>query len=212
MRRLVLVALLIVAVAAGWWLRDHWRADPTAPERDATADSVWQPVTTAGAERARRAIEGLGRPQGPAVVSLGAGDLASYIYESLRKQLPPSADSIEAAVLEDLMHVRASVALSDLGGPAVLGPLASLSDGRERLQMGGTFEVLRPGLAQFRIRAVRVGNLTLPQRMIPRLLRAVRRGSMPEGVADDALPLVVPAYIAETRIGNAKLILYRDVP
>jgi hypothetical protein len=110
------------------------------------------------------------------------------------------------------MYVRASVALRDLGGKDVLGPLASFGGGRERLEMGGVFDVLRPGLAQFRIRAVKVGNLSLPQRVIPRLLGAVRRGTLPPGVAADALPLLIPPYLGAARIGEGRIVLYKSAP
>jgi hypothetical protein len=213
MRKLLLIVLLVAVAVGAWYLRGRFESGPPTNGDTAVASaSPWQPITPEGAARAKRALDGLGQPRGPVFASLAAGDLASYIYESLKRQLPPSADSIEAAVIDSLMYVRASVSLDELGGQRVLGPLAGMLGGRERLQMGGTFEILRPGLAQFRIRAVRLGNFNLPERVIPRLLRAVRRGSLPEGVADDALPLVVPAYLAETRISQGKVVVYKNVP
>ena len=39
----------------------------------------------------------------------------------------------------------------------------------------------------------------------------MRRGARPEGVTDDALPLVVPSYIGDVRIGQGKVTLYKSV-
>jgi hypothetical protein len=46
--------------------------------------------------------------------------------------------------------------------------------------------------------------------MIPRLLRRVARGSRPPGLADDGLPLEVPAFVADVRIGQGRVTLYKS--
>jgi hypothetical protein len=144
--------------------------------------------------------------------NLSGGDVASYIYESLAKQLPRSADSIQAAVIGDRLYIRASVKLQDLGGTAVLGPLAGMLGDREQMQFGGTFHIIRPQLAEYQVKDIKVRDLSLPSSMIPRVLRQTERGSRPEGLSEDGLPIVVPRYLGDVRIANGRVTLYKTVP
>lgn len=208
---LVVVALLAIAL---WFTRARWMPIVSggrgAPEVT-TTEGVWEPVSRAGAERARQAIHALGARSGPVYANLGPGDLASYVFLALRRDLPPSAHNVAAAVIGDRMYVRADIALSDVGGAEVLGPLASFLSDRETMMFGGTFEVVRPGLAQFHVSEIKLRELVVPQRMIPRLLQRIARGSRPEGIAPDALPLVVPEQIGDVRVGRGKITLYKNV-
>jgi hypothetical protein len=170
---------------------------------------AWEPVSDDAAARARRAIESLGRRNGPAFVNLTPGDLASYFYIALAQQLPPSADSIEAATIANRLHVRAVVSLDEFKAVDALGPLAGIVGRRERLQMGGTFAMIRPGLAQFLVEEIKVGQLPIPRGGIPRVLRQIRRGSRPEGLADNGLPFVVPTYLGDARVASDQITLYK---
>jgi hypothetical protein len=81
---------------------------------------------------------------------------------------------------------------------------------REPVEFGGTLELVRPGLAQYRVKVLRLRELSVPQRMIPRLLQRIARGSRPPGLAEDGLPLVVPTFIADVRIGQGRVTLYKS--
>lgn len=207
--------LLLIAVIAviAWLTQDRWwpRLTGHAP-RTASTGPVWEPLTAQGAERTRQLLTRLSQPTGPVYGNLSGGDVASYVYQSLAKQLPPSADSIEAAVIGDRLYIRASVQLKDLGGTASLGPLAGMLGDREQMQFGGTFHVIRPQLAEFQVKDVKIRELSLPQAMIPRVLRQTERGSRPEGLAEDGLPIVVPKYLGDVRIANGRVTLYKTVP
>jgi hypothetical protein len=201
---LVLIFLAGMAVAIYLYLE--------RPRRDAeTATApVWEALTPEGAERARASVQALSRPTGPVFTNIRAADLASYIFDELAKQLPPSSQNLEAAVIDDRLHVRALVKLSDFGGSGSLGPLASMLGDREPVEFGGTLELVRPGLAQYRVRVLRLRELSVPSRMIPRLLQRIARGSRPPGLADDGLPLEVPAFIADVRTGQGHVTLYKS--
>jgi hypothetical protein len=207
-----LVVVLLLAVAL-WFTRARWL--PLLPGRGApevtAAEGVWEPVTRAGAERARLAIQGLGQRSGPVYANLRAGDVASYVFLSLQRELPPSAQNVAAAVIGDRLYVRADIALRDVGGAEILGPLASFLSDQETMMFGGTFEVVRPGLAQFHVRELKLRELSVPQKMIPRLLTRISRGSRPEGLAADALPLVVPEQIGDVRVARGRVTLYKSV-
>ena len=207
-----LIVLLVLAIAL-YLSRSRWlplvRGGGTATV--ASTDGVWEPVTAAGAERARVAIEGLASKSGPVFANVRPGDLASYVFVALRRELPPSAQNVAATIIGDRLYVRADIKLADVGGAEVLGPLAGFLSDRETMLFGGTFEVLRPGLAQFHVQELKLRELSIPQRMIPRLVKRIGHGARPEGVAPDGLPLLVPEQIGDVRVGRGKVTLYKSV-
>jgi hypothetical protein len=213
LRRIGCLFVLCIAAVAAYLVRDKWM--PYLPRMGNTstptagAGPAWEPVSDEAAARARKAIESLGRKSGPVFVDLEPGDLASYFYIAFASQLPPSADSIEARAVGNRMYVRAIVALDDFKAAGALGPLAGMVGRREPLEMGGTFAIVRPGLAQFLVEAVRLGELPIPGGAIPKLLRQVRRGTVPPGVAENGLPFVVPTYLSDARVANGKITLYK---
>lgn len=216
LRRIGCLFVICVAAVAAYLMRDRWM--PYLPKMGtpsrttATTGPAWQPVSDEGAARARRAVESLGRRTGPVFVNLSPGDLASYFYIALSEQLPPSADSVEAAIIASRLYVRAVIALDDFKAADALGPLAGMMGRRERLQMGGTFAIIRPGLAQFLVEDVRLGQLPIPRGAIPKLLRQIRRGTRPDGVAENGLPFVVPTYLGDARVAGDNITLYKAAP
>jgi len=216
LRRIGCLFLVCIVGVAAYLMRDRWlpllprvgSADRTV----AATGPAWEPVSDAAAARARRAIESLGRRNGPVFVNLAPGDLASYFYIALSEQLPPSADSIEATTIANRLYVRAVISLDDFKAADALGPLSGIVGRRERLQLGGTFAVLRPGMAQFLVEDVRLGQLPIPRGAIPKLLQQVRRGARPEGLAVNGLPFVVPTYLSDSRVADGKVTLYKAVP
>lgn len=214
LRRIGCLVVVCIAVVAAYLVRDRWlpylprigngpRATANAPRLN------WEPVSDEAASRARRTIESLGKKSGPVFVNLPPGDLASYFYIALAQQLPPSADSIEATTVGNRMYIRAVISLDDFKAADALGPLSGFVGRRERLQMGGTFGVVRPGLGQFLVEDVRLGELPIPKGAIPKLLRQIRRGSMPPGVAENGLPFVIPTYLGDARVANGNVTLYK---
>ena len=207
--------VLLVLVVALFLTRARWMpmvSGSRAPTAATSTDGVWEPVTPAAAERARQAIAGLERTSGPVFANLRPGEVASYVFVALRRELPPSAENVAATVIGDRLYVRADIKLTDVGGAEVLGPLAGFLSDRETMMFGGTFEVLRPGLAEFHVQELKLRELSVPQRMIPRLVQRIGRGARPAGVAPDALPLLVPEQIADVRVGRGKVTLYKNVP
>ena len=216
-RRLGCLVVLLVVAGAAWLGRDLWlpqarawlaggggRADVAA------ADNTWESLSPERAERGERAVRDLARSGGPVYVSLRPGELASYVFLSLASTLPPSAESAEAAVIGDRVYVRAVVPLAELGGVGGLGALGGMLADRDTLRLGGTFDVVRAGLAQFNVREVRLGGFPVPERVIPALVSRVRRGTVPEGVAADALPVPIPEYIGDVRVARGRITLYKN--
>jgi hypothetical protein len=207
---------LVLAAVVGWIFRDRWlpmvRGGSTAADSSAVVagrEGVWQPLTPQGAERSRRALASLQQPGAPASVSVGVPDLAAYVYEELARQLPPSADSVEAMAQGDRLYVRASVRLQELGGRDVLGPLAAMLGDRERLQLGGNLRVVRPGLGELVVREIRVGQLPIPAGLVPRILRQASRRDRPEGVSESGIPLRLPDYVGDVRVAGGTVTITR---
>jgi hypothetical protein len=209
LRTLLVLVLLAAAVGAGWIMRDRWGSflAGESGERAAT-EVVWEPVTSAGADRARERIGRLGIRGGPAYTAVGPGDLTAYIIQELSEQLPPSTENAEAAVIGDRLHVRGSVRVSDFGGERELGPLAGVVGAREEVEFSGTLTRVRSELAQYRVRSLRIRELNLPSPLIPRLVRNISRGTRPPDVADDALPLAIPSYIGDIRLAAGRIMIF----
>jgi len=207
--RLGCLALLVIIGVMAWLTSDKWLPRVTGRAPATVTGPVWEPITPQGAERTRQLLARLNQRTGPVFGNLSGGDVASYIYQSLSRQLPPSADSVEAAVIGDRLYIRASVRLQDLGGTSSLGPLASMLGERERMQFGGTFHIIRPQLAEYQVKDIKIRDLSLPTAMIPRVLQQSERGSRPAGLSPDGLPIVVPAYLGDVRIANGRVTLYK---
>jgi hypothetical protein len=169
--------------------------------------------------RAANPLAPLTRRAGPAYVSLSAAEVAGLLAPLVR-QLPPSATVAQLALDNDQLLLRADVALRDFAGEGAFGSVIGKAlDGHDTLFLAGPIEPVRPGLAQFRVRELRIKGIDVPTRVIPSLTASLRRraqraasgtaaGSF-DGVANDALPIPLPATVADVRIVNGKLTLYR---
>jgi hypothetical protein len=214
--RLGCLVVLLVAVAAAWLTRERWitivpgvkHAPSEARTASASRDGAWQPLDPASAARGKRAIDGLSSQRGPVFVNLTASDIASYVVQAAGGTLK-NADSVEAAVIGDVLYVRAIVPTKDIAASGALGPLAGLLNERERVSLGGSFHVIRPGLSEFQIRDVKLRDFSVPRAAIPRLVQQITKGKHTDGVAADAIPVTTPKSLADVRIANNRVTLYR---
>jgi len=205
--------LVILLLIAGIW---YWYAR-VEPSRRAgsvsttTAGGGWEPLSQPNAERGQRAVTSLAQRSGPVFANLTASEAASYIFLAASKQqLPPSAQSIRSAIIGDRLYVKANVALNEIGGRKVLGPLADFLTDRDSVQLGGTINVIRPGLGQFLVQDVKLGKIEVPSPLVPRLVAEIRRGVVPPGVAQNGFPMPLPEYISDIRISNGRITIYRN--
>jgi hypothetical protein len=203
-----LVLLAILGVAA-WFTRDRWMSSVTGVAPVVSTAPVWEPITSQAADRGRHAVASISSSAGPVFVNLRAGEVASYVYEAVTHMAPTPADSVEAAVIGDALFVRAIVPVKEIAGTGVLGPLGGLLNDRERMSLGGTFHVVRPGLSEFEIREIKIRDFKVPAGAIPRLLDQVSHGKRPAGIAPDGLPVTTPTSLADVRIGNHRVTLYK---
>jgi hypothetical protein len=213
------IGCLVVAAAiavGGWFTRDYWtpllhRVTQPIASAPAHQPGTWEPATPAGAARAKAIIERLGSRYGPVYANVAPGDLTAFIIQELSHQLPESARDVEAMVSGDQLLVRASVNPNDLGDLSQLGPLAQMLSKREQVQFGGTLDIVKLGLGEYRVQSLRIHDFSIPHQMIPRLIKSYSKGARPPQIADDALPLITPVHIGDVRIKNGQVTLYKVV-
>ena len=211
------LVLLVVLGAAAWLFRGEWEpvvrrvATGSLSSPDQTAVH-WEPISAQGSSRARDAVDRLGAKSGPVFANVAPGDLASYVFDALAKQLPPSASDVEAAAIGEQLAIRADVRLADFGGPASFGPVAGMLSDREPIQFTGTLAITQPGLAEFQVTSVRIKDLAVPSAMVPSILARMSRAPRPAGTSPNGLPFAVPRYIADVRVHDGKITLYKTVP
>jgi hypothetical protein len=140
-----------------------------------------------------------------------AGDLTAFIFQQLSHQFPESARDVEAMVRGDQLLVRATMNPRDLGDLSQLGPLSKMLGDREQVEFGGTLDIVKLGLAEYRVQTFRIHDFSIPHAMMPRLIKSYSKGARPAGIADDALPLVTPVHIGDVRIRNGQITLYKVV-
>jgi hypothetical protein len=207
--------LVVAAIAVALWVtQDSWLRviHHSRPEPATTVERVWQPLSPDAAAHGKRAIDGLSSSRGPVYVNLTADEIASYVVSAAGGAFPASADSVEAAVIGDVLYVRAIVPTKDIASSGVLGPLAGLLNEREKVSLGGTFHVVRPGLSEFQLRDVKLREFSVPKGAIPRLVQQITKGRKTEGVADNALPVPTPPSLGDVRIANGRVTLYKTTP
>jgi hypothetical protein len=218
MARLGCAILLVVALIAAYLTRGRWmdKLPWRAAHTDTSStvgpvDDGWMPLSEAGAGRARGALKKLSASGGPAYLTVGGSDVASYIFLQIVKQMPASSDSFAAKVDGDHIRLRARMKTSELGG-TITSILGKLIGDRERVEMGGTLRVLGKGQAEFRVDDVKVHDVSLPNSLITQLVRSVVRGPRPAGLTENGLPIAIPSYIGDVRIADGRITLYKNAP
>ncbi len=184
------IGCLVVAIAfavGGWFTRDMLDAAPHgAPriirprrQRRCTRRARGSSPLPRGQCVRGRIIERLASRNGPVYANVDPADLTAYIIQQLSHQLPESARDVEATVSGDQLLVRCSVNPNDLGDLSQLGPLASMLGDREKVQMGGTLDIVKLGLGEYRLQSFRIHDFALPRAMIPRLIKSYSKGARP---------------------------------
>ena len=165
-----------------------------------------------GGTAGREAVARLSRRNGPAYVSLRAPELASLLAAGVAKALPSTASRPDIAIVDEQLLVRTVVDMRDLAGDGALrGLLGVALDGRDTVRMAGTLDLMRPGLTAYRVRELRMAGIDVPPRLIPSLLGAMRRAAAADSLPSDALPIPLPNVVADVRVANGRITLYKAV-
>jgi hypothetical protein len=188
------------------------RGNSSGSEKSPASETQWTALSAAGAERGREAVAKLNQKNGPAYVNVGAADLASFVLDSILHGFSPRASGAQAIAKDERLYMKAMVTAADLGGPKTLGPLSGLLEGKQELTVGGRLEVLSPGKAQFRVEEISLGELALPRAVIPRLVARIGVRDRTAGTPGDAIPVIVPASLADVRVNKGHVTLYKTTP
>jgi hypothetical protein len=172
----------------------------------------WRSVTPGGESHAEHLLLALGERGSPPYTMLLPSDFAAFMLMDIAGQVPPLSDSTEAAIVDRALALRTSLDIRALGGRSAFGPIGALLADREPMTLAGTFDVARPGVAEFHVRQMTVHGLSVPTPLIPDLVRKFEGGQHPVGLASDALLLNVPRYVADIRIVDDRIAIYRTIP
>lgn len=130
-----------------------------------------------------KALAPLSSRTGPAYISLLPPEIVDLVGPALAAQLPPSTTHPELALKGDRLLLRAVVSLADFAGTGGLrNALGGILDGRDTLYLAGPLEPVRPGLVQLRVVELRLRGIDVPNRLIPSLVRSLRRFGEQNGV------------------------------
>lgn len=212
LRRAGCAVVLLVLGAVGWHFRDRWM--PKAKEL-ITAEfpeepiEGWAPLSRDGALRAVARVQRLRAPTGPAYVNVSAADFASYVLGAALTRLADVDSAPVAIVSGGQLWMRTLIRLSDVGGRESLGPLSPLLADVEPLTIAGRLEPVREGLAQYRLTEVALRDLRVPEIAVRRLVTRWGPPVRPEGIADGALPIELPPFVADLRLVNGRVTLYK---
>ena len=213
--------MVALAGAGAWWMYGGQvpsfaggvgRFRLGAPD---TVDAAGKPVVWSGIQDAQvpgaQVLAELERPNGPAYITLGAGDIAGFLGEGFRRALPQSAQAVQVAIVDDLVRMRAEIPLRELGGKALPEFVSNLLTDRDTVDMSGAIEMVRPGLAQFRVRSLTLHGIDLPPRLIPPLLKSIAR-QIPQrdSVSTDAFALPLPRTVSDVRVSRGRVTLYKS--
>ena len=214
--------LLIIAIAAVAWVARDQLADwfpqlrswiPGLSRRAAgdgsAGDVVWRAITPGGASHAEQLLVGLEKRSAATYTNVLPSDFAAFFVKDVTGYVPPAKDSAQAAIVNRRLALRTSLDIDALGGRAAFGPVGKLLGEREPLTIAGTFDVVRPGVAEFRVQELTVHGLPVPSPLIPDLVRKVENGPHPAGLAPEALLLNVPPYVADIRVVGDRIAVYR---
>lgn len=213
----LLIIIVLLAVAWYWYARVDEKKTSTASNAAAidvasgSVNSGWQSFTPADAERGNAAIQAFNRPSGPVFVNLTPAEAGSYLLSLVSRQLPPSATNAQAAVIGNRLYVRSEVAWKDFGDSRSLSSIRMLLGERDSVLIGGTINMLHPGLAEFHVEEMKLGKFDVPAALQRRLVAEIKKKNAVPGVSQDALPVVMPSYISDVRIANGKITLYKSV-
>jgi len=115
-------------------------------------------------------------------------------------------------VVDGMLFVRTRVRLADIGGRESLGAFGRMLGDTEPFLVGGTLSMVRPGLAQYHLREVAVRDLEVPRTLVRTLVERWGPGERPQGLAPDALPVVLPETVVDVRLAPGKVTFYKKAP
>lgn len=207
--RLVALAVLLVAVWAGWtwgptllpvvegWLgrAEAGRSGPEpSPElADATLDRL---------ERFRAG-------EGPPVLALGEAELSSMLRYALPGLVPPGVDRPEVRLEDGRILLSARVAVEAFPELPALDQVVGLLPDTVTILMEGTLGAWGRENLALTVHRMEASRIPLPDRMIPEVLRALGRRDR-EGLGPQSMVIPLPEGLASAHVQRDSLVLVAD--
>jgi hypothetical protein len=210
LRTIGCATVLVVGGAVALLTRDRWYPALRGDRDRAVVELPADTLSPDGAARAEASLRDLQRPRGPAFVNITPADLAALIVREAGRRGPLPLKRARAGTVADELWLQGALDIRALRAQGVLGSLGKLLGDEEEVELRGTLDIVRPGLAQFHVTSFKVRDFPIPSPAIPRLVRELQR-ERPEGVSADAVAFAVPEYIGDARIANGRVTLYKTM-
>jgi hypothetical protein len=197
--------VVVGGLALGWLYRDQvvrtargWiaRAESPAP----AAASTGRPGARALAS-AKSKVDSLNGWGADSVV-LTPSELASLVGDGMDGEVRRQLDSLRVEPLEGELRVRARLRTGRLPGD-VAGPLAFALRETEPIEAIGPLRLLRPTVAEWDVRSIRIRELPLPADLVHRVVSRLLGDPQQESV-----PVRVPPGVRAIRLTPGSAILY----
>lgn len=205
--RLGCLVLLLSAGAATWWFRAPLiRAAGGVlgrPPLPRVTETVGAPSPAAVAS-AQTKLAALDDPAGPDSVVLTANEVASWVGGGIDWSVRRTFDSLRVELRTDTLVLHARLDTRAVP-PEALGPFAGFVEPREPLRIAGLVALAAPGLAQFRIHALRLRDFDFPPVAVRQLAHRVAGAD-----AEGRYLVAVPGAVRDLALRPRGLVLYRS--
>lgn len=201
LRRVLMLAVLLVALAAAWVFREPirraWtdlRGGPALVEQPSEALAV----------RAEDKLDGL-RSGSARSASLSGREIESLLLFRYPGVLPAFLDSPRVELANDQLRLRARIPIDKLPRIQDLELAAFMPDTTE-LTIAGKLLPLDSGRVAFGVDQVSAARVPLPSRLVPAALERLGRRDEP-GLPRDAIALPLPPGAAAAYVRRDSLVL-----
>jgi hypothetical protein len=151
-------------------------------------------------ESARAKVDSLNGWRADSVV-LTPSEFASLVGSGMDRELRSQLDSLQVRLLEG--EIQVSARLHTGGLRQMMGPLGGALGPTEPVRAAGPVRVTRPGTGEWQVRSFRIGELTVPDEMVPALV-----GQALGDPNRTAVPVRVPEGIRAIRVTPGAATLY----
>lgn len=152
-------------------------------------------------ESAKAKVDSLNGWRADSVV-LTASEFASLVGSGMDRELRSQLDSLRVELLDGEIQVSARLRTGRLPRE-MMGPLGGALRPTEPVQAAGPVQVTRPGAGEWRVRSFRIGDVMVPDAMVPGLVG--RALGDPERTT---VPVRVPEGIRSIRVRPGGATLY----
>jgi hypothetical protein len=211
LRRIGCLIIVALVLCAGYVTRHRWMSYVpmvTHRQADVIAGLKWKPVMPTGPAVARAAIARLDSFDGPVFVNVAAPDFVAFALDSAVPGITDGSRLAAAAVSGGQVYVRAVVRVADLGAENV-PLLGGIAEKAATIVIGGTLVVTRPGTGEWMVKEIDVDAIHVPAAAVARVAHAFAARLKRAGSTDEALAFAIPSRVADVRVRNGSVVLYK---